>query len=145
VAAFGWLHGLDSLKVLRRVDEAAHDLGRRPTVLLQVNVAGADGQHGVPLAALAEPAAVRDLATGLASVGSVAVAGLMGIGPFTTDAAVSRSAFAALRMARDRLADASGLPLAELSMGMSADLEAAVAEGATIVRIGTAIFGERPG
>jgi hypothetical protein len=57
---------------------------------------------------------------------------------------VSRSAFAALRRLRDGLREASGLPLPELSMGMSGDLEAAVIEGATLVRVGTAIFGERP-
>ena len=62
----------------------------------------------------------------------------------TDDPAVSRSAFATLRRLRDGLAASSGLPLPELSMGMSGDLEAAVAEGATLVRVGSALFGERP-
>jgi uncharacterized pyridoxal phosphate-containing UPF0001 family protein len=68
----------------------------------------------------------------------------MGIGPLTPDAAVSRSAFSALRRLRDRLEDAGGHPFPDLSMGMSGDLEAAVLEGATLVRVGTALFGERP-
>jgi pyridoxal phosphate enzyme (YggS family) len=144
VAAFRWLHGVDSLKVLRRVDEAAHELHLRPRVLLQVNIQEAAGQHGVPLGALAEPSALRELAAGLASMASVEIVGLMGIGPFTDDTGVSRSAFAALRRLRDRLEEASGVALPDLSMGMSGDLEAAVVEGATLVRVGTALFGERP-
>jgi uncharacterized pyridoxal phosphate-containing UPF0001 family protein len=75
---------------------------------------------------------------------SVEIVGLMGIGPFTDDTGVSRSAFAALRRLRDRLEEASGAALPDLSMGMSGDLEAAVVEGATLVRVGTALFGERP-
>jgi pyridoxal phosphate enzyme (YggS family) len=144
VAAFRWLHGVDSLKALRKVDEAAHELGLRPRVLLQVNVAETTGQHGLPLAPLAEPQALRELAAGMAGAGSAEVVGLMGIGPFTDDVGVSRSAFAALRRLRDGLEQASGHPLPDLSMGMSGDLEAAVLEGATLVRIGTALFGERP-
>ena len=143
--AFRWLHGVDSLKVLRRVDEAAHDLGLRPRVLLQVNVAEAAGQHGLPLGSLAEPGDIRKLAAGVRAVAAAEVVGLMGIGPFTDDAAVSRSAFAALRRLRDQLEDVSGQAFPDLSMGMSGDLEAAVLEGATLVRIGTALFGERPG
>jgi pyridoxal phosphate enzyme (YggS family) len=144
VMAFRWLHGVDSLKVLRRVDEAAHDLGLRPRVLLQVNVAEAAGQHGLPLGSLAEPGAIRALAAGVRAVAAAEVVGLMGIGPFTDDAAVSSSAFAALRRLRDQLEDVSGHAFPDLSMGMSGDLEAAVLEGATLVRIGTALFGERP-
>jgi pyridoxal phosphate enzyme (YggS family) len=143
-AAFRWLHGIDSLKVLRRVDEAAHDLEQRPRVLLQVNIAEAVGQNGWPLADLADAGTLRTLATDLGSVASAEVVGLMGIGPLTDDPAVSRSAFAALRRLRDRLEDASGRAFPDLSMGMSGDLEAAVLEGATLVRVGTALFGERP-
>jgi uncharacterized pyridoxal phosphate-containing UPF0001 family protein len=135
---------VDSLKVLRKVDEAAHDLARRPRVLLQVNIAEAAGQHGWPIGALAEPAALRELGSGVAAAASAEVVGLMGIGPFVDDQAVSRSAFAALRGLRDRLEDACGRAFPDLSMGMSGDLEAAVLEGATLVRVGTALFGERP-
>jgi pyridoxal phosphate enzyme (YggS family) len=144
VAAFRWLHGVDSVKLLRRVDEAAHEHGARPRVLLQVNVSEAGSQHGLSPGALADAAATGDLVAGMTTVASVDVVGLMGIGPFTDDPAISRSAFATLRRLRDRLQEASGTPLAELSMGMSADLEPAVLEGATLVRVGTALFGERP-
>jgi pyridoxal phosphate enzyme (YggS family) len=144
VAAFRWLHGVDSVKLLRRVDEAAHEHGGRPRILLQVNVSEAGGQHGLSPSALADSAAIGDLVAGMTTVISVDVVGLMGIGPFTDDPAISRSAFATLRRLRDRLQDASGTPLPELSMGMSADLEPAVLEGATLVRVGTALFGERP-
>ena len=144
VAAFGWLHGVDSVKLLRRVDEAAHEHGGRPRVLLQVNVTEAGSQHGLSPGALADSAAIHDLVAGMTTAASVDVVGLMGIGPFTDDPAISRSAFATLRRLRDRLQDASGTSLPELSMGMSADLEPAVLEGATLVRVGTALFGERP-
>jgi uncharacterized pyridoxal phosphate-containing UPF0001 family protein len=126
------------------VDEAAHEHGARPRVLLQVNVSEAGSQHGLSPGALADAAATGDLVAGMTTVASVDVVGLMGIGPFTDDPAISRSAFATLRRLRDRLQEASGTPLAELSMGMSADLEPAVLEGATLVRVGTALFGERP-
>jgi uncharacterized pyridoxal phosphate-containing UPF0001 family protein len=126
------------------VDEAAHELGLRPRVLLQVNVAEVAGQHGLALGSLAEPGAAQALVAGVAGVASAEVVGLMGIGPLTDDTAVSRSAFAALRRLRDRLEDASGHAFPDLSMGMSGDLEAAVLEGATLVRLGTALFGERP-
>jgi uncharacterized pyridoxal phosphate-containing UPF0001 family protein len=72
------------------------------------------------------------------------VTGVMAIGPMTDDHAISRSAYATVRQLRDALEEAGGHPLPELSMGMSADLEAAVEEGATFVRVGGALFGERP-
>jgi len=144
VAAFRWLHGIDSTKLLRRVDEAAHDHGGRPRVLLQLNVAEAGSQHGLSPGGLSDAAAMGELVAGVTSAASVEVVGLMVIGPFTDDPALSRSAFATLRLLRDRLQEASGMALPELSMGMSADLEPAVLEGATLVRVGTALFGERP-
>jgi pyridoxal phosphate enzyme (YggS family) len=144
VEAFDWLEGVDSIGLLRKVDQAAHDVGRRTQVLLQVNVAAAVTQHGVPASDLAAGPARDDWLGALGRSASVDVVGLMAIGPMTDDPAVSRSAFAALRRLRDELRVASGIELAELSMGMSADLEAAVAEGATLVRVGTALFGERP-
>jgi hypothetical protein len=144
VGAFGWLEGVDSLKVLTKVDAAAHEIGARPRVLFQVNVSEAATQHGLPAHELADPDALRRLAVGLTATASAEVVGLMAIGPLADDPAASRTAFAALRGLRDRLQEAGGRALPELSMGMSADLEPAVLEGATLVRIGTALFGERP-
>jgi pyridoxal phosphate enzyme (YggS family) len=144
VEAFGWLEGIDSIGLLRKVDQAAHDLARRPQVLLQVNVAAAATQHGLPATELAAGPGRDAWIKALGRTASVDVVGLMAIGPMTDDPAVSRSAFATLRRLRDELRTAGGLELPELSMGMSADLESAVAEGATLVRVGTALFGERP-
>jgi pyridoxal phosphate enzyme (YggS family) len=144
VTAFAWLEGVDSAEVLTRVDRAAGEEGRRTQVLLQVNVAEAATQHGFAAATIADSYARAALVAVLDSLTSVDVLGLMAIGPLTSDAAVSRAAFGAVRRLGDQLQEATGRPFPELSMGMSADLEAAVAEGATLVRVGTALFGDRP-
>lgn len=145
VGAFPWIHGVDSLELLARLDAVSGELGRRPRVLLQVNVAEATTQHGFAAAALIEAAGRDALVVALNAASSVDVTGVMAIGPLTDDRAVARSVFATVRRLRDALEDASGHSLPELSMGMSADLEAAVEEGATLVRVGSALFGERPG
>jgi pyridoxal phosphate enzyme (YggS family) len=145
VALFPWLEAIDSVALLERVDALAGELGLRPRVLLQVNLTGSASQHGFGLAELGPGARDRtELARSVASIRAVQVQGLMGIGPLTSQADASRAAFARLRQVRDGLEQATGKPLPELSMGMSADLESAVAEGATLVRAGTALFGERP-
>jgi hypothetical protein len=145
LALFPWIHAIDSVALLERVDGLAAELGVQPRVLVQVNLTSAPTQHGFALGALAPVATDR---AALIETGSrlraVRVVGLMGIGPQTTHSDVSREAFARLRQLRDELQEAMETPLPELSMGMSGDLEAAVAEGATLVRIGTALFGERP-
>jgi hypothetical protein len=145
VAAFPWIHGVDSVELLARIDAVAAELGRRPQVLLQVNVAEAVTQHGFAAATLAEVSGREALVAGLGTASAVDVVGVMAIGPLTDDRAIARSAFATVRRLRDALEDASGRLLPELSMGMSADLEAAVEEGATLVRVGSGLFGERPG
>ncbi|HUG95278.1 MAG TPA: YggS family pyridoxal phosphate-dependent enzyme [Pleomorphomonadaceae bacterium] len=145
VAMFPWLEAIDSVALLERVDALAGELGLRPRVLLQVNLTGSASQHGFGLAELGSGARDRtELARSVASIRAVQVQGLMGIGPLTSQADASRAAFARLGRVRDELEQATGKPLPELSMGMSADLESAVAEGATLVRAGTALFGERP-
>jgi pyridoxal phosphate enzyme (YggS family) len=105
-------------------------------VCIQVNIGDEDSKSGVA------PGAVAELARHVASLPRLALRGLMTIPPASDDVAVQRGYFAQLRRLRDELA-ANGLALDTLSMGMSADLEAAIAEGATIVRVGTAIFGAR--
>jgi PLP dependent protein len=144
VTAFPWIHGVDSLELLGRLQAVAAELDQRPRVLLQVNVAEAATQHGFAAAALTDPGAREALVAALRDASAVDVTGVMAIGPMTDDHAISRSAFATVRQLRDALEEASGHPLPELSMGMSADLEAAVEEGATLVRVGGALFGERP-
>jgi pyridoxal phosphate enzyme (YggS family) len=144
VRSFAAIHSVDSLDLLARIDRIAGEEGRAPSVLLQVNVTGEESKAGFPAEWFAAAArAPGALSAGLASVGAARVVGLMTIGPIG-EAEASRRAFAALRDLRDRLQELVGAPLPELSMGMTADAESAVAEGATLVRIGTAIFGPRP-
>lgn len=136
-ALFRVFHSIDSLRLLERVDAACAEAGSRARVLLEVNIAGEASKQGMPPADA--PAAVR-AAQGLMRV---ELAGLMAIAPFRADPEEARPFFRALRELRDRLQEGEGVPLPELSMGMSHDFEPAVEEGATWVRIGTALFGRR--
>ena len=133
---FAWVHSLDRLKIAERLS------AQRPThlpplqVCLQVNVSGEESKSGV------EPDAALALAQQIAALPRLKLRGLMCIPEPTDDFAEQCAAFRRLQQRFTQLKD-SGLPLDTLSMGMSHDLEAAIAEGATLVRIGTAIFGER--
>jgi len=133
VRGFAVIHSVDSQELIERVDAAAIEEGRAPHVLLQVNVSGEASKAGLGPEALD---AVRPPAT-------ARLVGLMTIAPMVASDEQARRVFGQLRSLRDRLEDRLGLPLPELSMGMSADAEAAAAEGATLVRIGTALFGPR--
>ena len=137
--SFAWIHSIDSMELLRKVDEAASDQGTAPDVLIQVDLAGEATKFGAPLGEVA--AIAREALRARA----VRLSGLMLIPPWSTDPEETRPWFVRLRELRDRLL-AEGIPAAalrHLSMGMSHDFEAAVEEGATIVRVGTAIFGAR--
>ena len=133
---FAWVHSLDRLKIAERLS------AQRPAhlpplqVCLQVNVSGEESKSGV------EPDAALALAQQIAALPRLKLRGLMCIPEPTDDFAEQCAAFRRLQQRFTQLKD-SGLPLDTLSMGMSHDLEAAIAEGATLVRIGTAIFGER--
>ena len=136
---FDAVHSVDSLEVLRRLDEGAREGRRRPDVLVQVDLAGEATKFGAP----AEEATA--IVTAAASLEHVRLVGLMTLPPFYDDPVAARPVFARLRALRDQLV-AGGVPAAmlrELSMGMSHDFEEAIAEGATIVRVGSAIFGKR--
>jgi pyridoxal phosphate enzyme (YggS family) len=128
------VHSVDSLKLLRALE--SHAEVAMP-VLLQVNVSGEAAKFGMKPD---EVAGAIEIANQLQKV---EVHGLMTIPPFTPDAEKARSHFTALRELRDRLQDETGTPLPELSMGMSHDLEVAIEEGSTWVRIGTDLFGGR--
>lgn len=133
VRAFPVIHSVDSVALLGRLDELAADVGQRTEVLLQVNVSGEATKAGLDpdaLASVVPPAAAR-------------LIGLMTIAPMRASPAEAQAVFARLRGLRDELQHRIGLELTELSMGMSLDAEAAAAEGATLVRIGTALFGSR--
>ena len=136
VGRFVLVHSLDSARLADALDAAAAAAGVVQDVLLEVNVGREPQKTGI----LREEApALLEHAAGLRHL---AVHGLMTIAPFTDDVAVQRRAFRELRLLRDTLATSS-LELAVLSMGMSSDFEIAVEEGATMVRLGTVLFGER--
>ncbi|HTT56415.1 MAG TPA: YggS family pyridoxal phosphate-dependent enzyme [Opitutaceae bacterium] len=134
---FDRIQSVDSPKLAELLDRAAGELGRRLPVLLQVNAGEDPGKFG---AAPADAPRLLEAALGRAHL---QVDGLMTIAPLADDPDVARRCFARLRTERDRLAAQFGVPLPELSMGMTADLEPAVAEGSTLVRVGTALFGPR--
>lgn len=135
-AHFDWVHSVDRLKLAERLSEQRP--GNLPplNVCIQVNVSGEESKSGVA------PDEVRGLADPIAALPRLRLRGLMAIPEPTGDEARLRSRFATLRRLRDELNE-SGFALDTLSMGMSDDLELAVAEGATMVRVGTAIFGAR--
>ena len=146
VQTFVTIHSIDSLDLLRRVDRIASEESLHPTLLLQVNVSGEATKGGFEVGWFEDDLRGGGaLATALGALEAVHVQGLMTIGPAGASNAEARSVFARLRSLRDALEDATGRSLPELSMGMTSDAEAAVAEGATLVRVGTAIFGPRPG
>lgn len=138
VGLFDLLHGVDSQKLAAEIDRRAAQAGIRQAVLLQVNLSGEQTKSGV---------AERDLPAlldAIAALRNLELRGLMTIPPPVEDPEDSRGWFRGLRELRDRCASRLGLPLPDLSMGMTDDFEVAVEEGATLVRIGRAIFGERP-
>jgi PLP dependent protein len=138
-AAIGAIHAIDSVDLLKKVDQAAGESGRTVDVLIQVDLALEATKHG---------AAVADVPPLVSAAGGCTAArliGLMLLPPLAANPEDARPWFARLRALRDALVD-SGVPagqLRELSMGMSHDFEVAIAEGSTMVRVGTAIFGER--
>lgn len=133
---FAWVHSIDRLKIAERLSEQ-RDVHLPPlSVCIQVNVSGEDSKSGVA------PAELAELAKAVAVLPRLRLRGLMAIPEPTSDVAVQRARFASLRALRDEL-NGAGHGLDTLSMGMSDDLEAAIAEGSTMVRVGTAIFGSR--
>src|SRR3989442_5798039 len=133
---FALVHSLDSLALAAELDRRAAAQGARVRALLQVKVAEEAQKAGC------SPAEAPGLAKQLAALPPLALEGLMTIAPFTDDRAVQRRTFRALRSLRDALKE-EGLWLATLSMGMSADYGTAVEEGATVIRLGTVLFGPR--
>jgi PLP dependent protein len=134
VEAFEVMHSVDSTALLLRLDELARELGRATRVLIQANVSGEAAKAGM---------APAELAT-VTAPGTARLVGLMTMAPNGVSEAEARAIFGRLRILRDELQERLGVGLPELSMGMSADAEAAAAEGATLIRIGTALFGPRP-
>lgn len=134
---FEVIHGVDSVELLHEIQRIAEDLGLYPRVLLQVNVAAESSKYGF------SPQRLLSEVEQISRADRVQIAGLMTIPPLAPNAEDSRRYFVQLRQLRDRLESEFRFPLPHLSMGMSGDYRVAVEEGATYVRVGTAIFGER--
>jgi pyridoxal phosphate enzyme (YggS family) len=128
------IHSVDSLKLLRILDEAARDLPEPPSVCLQVNTSGEASKHG-----WTEEQILSD-SESIAACRNIPVVGLMTMAALDSTPETSRVSFQRLRAIGEKLRLKTGLPLPELSMGMSNDFETAIEEGATLVRVGTALF-----
>lgn len=133
---FSWVHSVDRLKIARRLSEQRPETLPPLQVCIEVNTSGETSKGGIP------PADAADLAQQIRALPRLQLRGLMSIPAATDNPAAQRRAFAILRELRDTL-NGRGLTLDTLSMGMSGDFPAAIAEGATLVRIGSALFGQR--
>ena len=139
VKMFDLIHSVDSLKLAREIDKQAAKNEKVQNVLVQVNIAAEASKSGVSV-----DDAIR-LITEMSQLEHIAVKGLMTMPPYFNAPEKVRPYFATLRQLRDQIQTLAipGIRMTELSMGMTGDFEAAIEEGATLVRIGTAIFGER--
>lgn len=137
VALFHCIQTVDSVGIGEILDREAERCGRSLDVMIEVNVSGERSKFGVP------PEGLTALAEAVNGSGQLRLTGLMTMAPFSTDPETARPYFARLRELRDDLSSRTGLLLPELSMGMSDDFEIAIEEGATIIRVGTALFGPR--
>jgi PLP dependent protein len=128
------VHSVDSLKLLQAIDGYAAERGSAPAVCLQVNTSGEESKHGWTADR------IKNDAEAIAACRAVPVVGLMTMAALGTTAETARESFVELRELRDALARTTGLALTELSMGMSNDFETAIEEGATLIRVGSALF-----
>jgi pyridoxal phosphate enzyme (YggS family) len=134
---FELIHGVDSLALAQDMNRIAEEEGMHPRVLLEVNVTGEGSKFGFSSDKL------REQMEELLALPRLSILGLMTIPPLAEEGEASRKYFVRLRELRDRLQTDFRVDLAQLSMGMTQDFSVAVEEGATLVRVGTAIFGER--
>ncbi len=135
---FSCIHSVDSLDLLDQIARVADETGARPRVLLEVNVSGESSKFGL------RPENAPAVIERALAAPSVTLEGFMTMAPIAPDKELTRPVFARLRECRDRWEAQFGASFPRLSMGMSGDFEVAVEEGATWVRIGTALFGDRP-
>jgi hypothetical protein len=137
VELFDTIHSVDSLKLMEGIDRACDAAGRRMKVFVEVNVSGESSKFGM------KPEDVPAALQAAGKLTRIDLVGLMTMPPFAEELEKSRPHFRELRERRDEWQSRLGIPLPELSMGMSHDFEIAIEEGSTMVRVGTAIFGER--
>jgi pyridoxal phosphate enzyme (YggS family) len=133
---FQMIQSVDSLHLAKEIDRRAHKAGKRMRILVQVNTSGESSKFGI------EQEEAINIVEELSKFDGISLEGLMTMAPYSDDPEASRPYFRNLRMIRDQLLE-RGIYINELSMGMSQDFEVAIQEGATMVRIGTAIFGPR--
>lgn len=131
------IHSVDSVELAVQIDRIAGELGLKPEILLQVNVARDEAKFGLAVEGL------EHIVVEVAQLERVELKGLMTVPAFDSDPEKVRPHFAALRKLRDQLIVLTGVELSELSMGMSHDFRAAIEEGATQIRVGSSIFGQR--
>jgi hypothetical protein len=139
VNLFNYIHSVDRMDLARELDKKALLTGRKMNILIEVNVSGEKTKNGIPAAA------ALSLVKDVSGLKNLFVRGLMTMAPYSDNPENARQYFVGLRNLRDDIirAGISGVQMEELSMGMTDDFEVAIEEGATIVRIGRAIFGER--
>ncbi len=137
VGAFSLIHGVDSLELAQRIDRIAGERGLRQAILLQVNASQESQKHGLALSSAA------DVAGAVLQLDNVDLQGFMAMTRAGSDEAGQRETFASVRELLAAVRKTTGAALPTLSMGMSGDFKAAIAEGATTIRVGTAIFGPR--
>ena len=129
-----WVHSVDSFGLAEALSKAYSSSGKSAKILLQVNISGEAAKAG------SDAAGARALLESVRALPGLEVAGLMTMAPYADDPELARPVFRGLRELRDTLARESGVALRELSMGMSGDFEVAIEEGATLVRVGSALF-----
>ncbi|MGV8056830.1 MAG: YggS family pyridoxal phosphate-dependent enzyme [Smithellaceae bacterium] len=139
VRLFDYVHSVDRLELAQELDRRAKAASRKINILIEVNVSGEQTKNGI------SPGKAREITHRIASLTNLSVRGLMTMAPYSDNPETSRPYFQTLRNIRDDIAREGipGIHMEELSMGMTDDFEVAIEEGATIVRIGRAIFGDR--
>ena len=139
ITLFDWIHSVDRMELARELDKRAGQQARKLQVLIEVNVSGEASKSG------ADPSQVLELVRQISGLPHLNVRGLMTMPPYSDDPEQSRPYFQALSKLRDEISMAAipNIRMDELSMGMTDDFEVAIEEGATIIRVGRAIFGER--
>lgn len=140
VRLFDYVHSVDRLELAQELDRRAKAANRQMNILIEVNVSGEQTKNGVPANKALE------LIKNIAPLTNLSVKGMMTMAPYSDNPETSRSYFQALRSLRNDITreEIPGVQMTELSMGMTDDFEVAIEEGATIIRIGRAIFGDRP-
>jgi len=136
VHLFDMIHSVDSLSLAEELNRRAEQVNRNVKVMVEVNISGEATKFGT------DEGRVMELAKGITGLNQLSLEGLMTMPPYFDSAELSRPYFVELRRLREKLLR-EGIPVRELSMGMSTDFEVAIEEGATYVRVGTAIFGPR--